>query len=242
MKQNVMVQHTPSSASFPLHIAADLKRLFPGFNLGDFAVIYGLSSVSSLTSILCVHAQLPIQLGGLEGKVIFIDAGNKFNLYQVAKIAQMCKLDPKKVLDNIYLSRAFTAYQVTSLITYQLKEAIKKYKAKLVIISDIARCYLDADIPDKEAHAIFDQTAGFLSNFAKEKKVIIIVTYPPHTDMERNSLLQRGFFTKANVILSLNKAGCTRKIALEKHPYLELGVVEISNSEYTLSNFSEENS
>jgi hypothetical protein len=50
----------------------------------------------------------------------------------------MHQLNPKQALNNIFISRAFTAYQATALITHQLKEAIKKYNAKLVILSDIA--------------------------------------------------------------------------------------------------------
>jgi len=75
MSQNITVQHKPSKAAFSLKIASGIKSVFPGFNLGDFTVIHGLSSVSSLTSMLCVQAQLPIQLGGLEGNVVFIDGG-----------------------------------------------------------------------------------------------------------------------------------------------------------------------
>lgn len=241
MSQNITVQHTPSKPVFPLNIGAGIKSVFPGFNFGDFAVIHGLSSVSSLTSMLCVQAQLPTQLGGIEGTVIFIDGGNTFNLYKVTKIAQMYKLNPKKVLENIYLSRAFTAYQVNSLITQQLKETIKKLNAKLVIVSDISGFYLDTEIPDAEVQAIFNQTIEFLSDFAKENQIIIITTYSPHMETERNSLLQKGCFTKANIVLSLNKTGCTRKLTIEKHPYHQLGVSEIPNVECTLTNFSEVN-
>jgi hypothetical protein len=99
----------------------------------------------SLASLLCVQAQLPTQFGGLQSKVIFIDGGNTFRLYQIAKLAQIHQLDPRKVLNNIYISRAFTAYQATPLIMEQLKDAVKKYDAKLAIISDIAGFFLDED-------------------------------------------------------------------------------------------------
>jgi len=154
----------------------------------------------------------------------------------------MYKLNPKKVLENIFLSRAFTAYQINALITHQLKETIRKHDTKLVIVSDISGFYLDTEIPEAEAQAIFNQVIEFLSDFAKETQVITIATYPPHNDTARNSLLQKGCFTKANIILSLNKTGHARKIALEKHPYRPLGVAEIPNCDLTLNNFLEENS
>jgi hypothetical protein len=161
---------------------------FPGFVLGDFGILQG-SSVSSLTSMLCVKSQLPTQLGGLQSNVIFVDGGNTFRLYHIARFAQLFHLNPKQVLDNIYLSRAFTAYQATSLIIRHLKEAIKKYNAKLVIISDIAGFFLDKDIPEDEAQRIFCQVTTFLSNFARETQTIVIATYPKHEETPRNNFL-----------------------------------------------------
>ena len=114
---------------FPLNIAG-VKEVFPGFALGDFAVLQG-SSVLSLASLLCVKAQLPTQLGGLQSSVIFIEGGNTFRFYQIAQLAQIHHLNPKKVLDNIFISRAFTAYQETHLIMHQLKEAIKTIQCEI---------------------------------------------------------------------------------------------------------------
>lgn len=167
MSQNVIVKHALSEPVFPLNIRG-VNEVFPGFALGDFAVLQGSSSVSTLTSLLCVKAQLPTQLGGLHSNVIFIDGGNTFNLYQIAQLAQIHNLNPTRVLDGIFISRAFTAYQAKELITNQLKEAIRKYNAKLAIISNIAGFFLDKDIPDYEAQRIFSHVTTFLSNFARE--------------------------------------------------------------------------
>ena len=123
MTQNLVVKPSLSQPVFPLNIRV-VNEVFPGFAVGDFAVLQG--PVSSLTSLLCVRAQLPTQLGGLNSNVIFIDGGNSFRLYQIAQLARIHRLNPKKVLDNIYISRAFTAYQVASLVKHYLKETIRE--------------------------------------------------------------------------------------------------------------------
>jgi hypothetical protein len=238
MSQHEMVKPTLSQPIFPLNIRR-VDEIFPGFALGDFAVLQGSSSVLSLGSLLCVRAQLPTQLGGLQSKVIFIDGGNTFRLYQIARLAQIHQLNPKQVLDNIYISRAFTAYQATSLITYQLKEAIKKYDAKLVIISDIAGFFLDKDIPDGEAQRIFSRVTTYLSNFARETQTIIIAAYPPHMDTERNNSLQTQTCSRANVVLSLRKTSYARQFILEKHPYMPSGIAELPGESFTLADFAE---
>ncbi len=241
MSQNVIVKTTLSQPQpiFPLSIAG-VKEVFPGFVLGDFAVLQG-SSVLSLASLLCVKAQLPKQLGGLQSSVVFIDGGNTFRLYQIAQLAQIHGINPKKVLDNIFISRAFTAYQATHLIMHQLKEAIKNYNAKLVIISDIAGFFLDKDIPEVEALRIFTHIATFISNFARENQVIVIATYPPHAESSRNNLLHKQTCAKANVVLSISRTAYTRKITLEKHPYLPLGFAELPNESLTIADFWEAN-
>ena len=164
-----------------------------------------------------MRAQLPTHLGGLQSNVIFIDGGNTFRLYQIAELARIHYLNPKHVLDNIYISRAFTAYQETALITHQLKEAIKEYQAKRAIISDLAGFFLDKDIPDPEAQRIFSQVTTFLSNFAKENKTIVIATCPPHSGTERNNILQTLANSKASVVLSLRRTSYCRQFVLEKH-------------------------
>lgn len=237
MSQIEMVKSTLSQPLLQLGIRG-LREVFSGFTLGDFAVLQGSSSLS-LASLLCVKAQLPAQLGGLQSSVVFIDGGNAFRLYQIAQIAQFHQLNPKKVLDNIYISRAFTAYQTSSLIEHHLKKAIDKYNAKLVIISDIAGFFLDTDIPDFEAQRIFSQAAIFVSNFARENKVIVIATYPPHMETPRSSLLHTLTCAKANVVLSLKKTAYSRQFVLEKHPYLASTVAELPSDGLMLTDFVE---
>ena len=217
----------------------NISQLFPGFAIGDFAVLHGSASVVSLASLLCVRAQLPIQLGGLGSNVVFIDGGNTFRLYQVARFAKMHKLNPKEVLDRVYISRAFTAYQITSLVMDKLKETVKKYDAKLVILSDIAGFFLDKDVQEDEARSVFRQVTAYLSKFAQENHVILIATYPPHQETRRNSFLHTLTCVKANVVISLSQSQYDREFVLEKHPRYVLGVAELPSENLTLTEFME---
>jgi hypothetical protein len=217
----------------------NLNQLFPGFATGDFAVLYGSEAVLSLTSLLCVRAQLPPQLGGLGSNIIFIDGGNTFRLYQVTRLARLHQLDPNQVLNRIYLSRAFTAYQMTSLILQKLEDTVKRCKAKLVIISDITAMFLDKDIQDEEAKRIFSQIITRLSKFARENDVIVIATYLPHKDNQRNLYLNALTCGRANVVIALRQTKYDREIILEKHPTLMLGSAELPTEILPLTAFME---
>jgi hypothetical protein len=236
MSVNQLVEVAPSKTKLSLNIR-NVDQLFSGFAEGDFAIIQGSSSVTSIVSLLCVRGQLASQLGGLGTKVLFIDGGNTFNLYQISQLARAHHINPKQALDNIYISRAFTAYQVTALIMQKLKTTIKKTGAKLVIISDIAGFFLDTDLPDYEAMRVFSQVLTYLSNFARENKIVLVTTYPPHKSDKRNTCLHNFTVSKANVVLSLTCTQYSRAVSLEKHPFMKLGSVELPSNITTLTDF-----
>ena len=236
MSQNMLVQTAKETALFSLNMR-NITDLFPGFASGDFAVVYGAHSVNYLASILCVRAQLPVQLGGLNSNVVFVDGGNAFRLYHIAQLARMHGLDPRQVLERIHLSRAFTAYQLTSLVMDHLKGAVEKYGAKLVVVSDIAGLYLDKEVQEEEARQVFSQFTTYLQNFVREKQVTLIVTCPPRQNSSRNNYLQALTCERANVVLALRKTRHDREFALEKHPHFKLGTAKFPSDNLTLTDF-----
>jgi hypothetical protein len=236
MLQNTVTRTIAPQTLFSLNMR-NLDGLFPGFAAGDFAVLYGSPSVAALASMLCVRAQLPRQLGGLSSNVVFIDGGNTFKLYNVTRLAKLHQIDPKQTLDRIYISRAFTAYQMTSLIMDHLKDAVKRFNAKLVIISDIAGLFLDKDVSDDEARRVFSQVTAYLQNFARENQLILIATYPPRQNNSRNLYLQALTCGRANVVIALQQTKYEREFILEKHPRFMLGTAEFSPENPTLTDF-----
>ncbi len=238
MSQNTLLKTTSAQPLLSLNMR-NVNQLFPGFTIGDFAAIYGSSSVLSLTSLLCVRAQLPAQLGGLRSNVVFVDGGNTFRLYQVARLAKLYQLDPKKTLENIYVSRAFTAYQITALILKKLKNTVKHYNAKLAIISDIAGFFLDKDVSEDEARRVYSQVTGYLSNFARENQIVLVAIYPPHQERRRNNFLHALTCSRANTVISIRQSKYEREIVLEKHPRYMLGVAEFPFENLTLTDFIE---
>ena len=236
MTQNLIVKPTMAQPLFSLNMPG-VDELFPGFAPGDFAVLYGSPSVISLTSLLCIRAQLPVQLGGLGSNVVFIDGGNTFRLYKIARLAQLHHLNPRQALEHIFISRAFTAFQLTSLILDKLEETVQKYNAKLVVISDIAGFFLDTDISNEEAQKVYSQIINYLSSFAKKHQIILIATYRPDSENRRSSLLQEITRSKAKTVLYFNKTAYTREITLEKHPSFVLGTAELPSDNLKLTDF-----
>ena len=217
----------------------NIDKLFLGFTEGDFAALYGMSTALSLSFLLAMRAQLPFQLGGLETNVVFIDGGNTFKLYEVSRIAQLHELNPRQVLERIYVSRAFTAYQLTSLILEKLKETVDRLGSKLVIISDMADLFSDKDIPRKEALEVFNQLTLHLSRFAEENQLIAIATFLPKYNSRRDSFLRSVLFGRARVVMSVNPTKFGQRLILEKHPTFNLGYAGFPSENLTLDQFME---
>jgi len=237
LTSSILVKPSPSQALLSFNIP-NIDALFPGFATGNFAGLYG-SAVLPLSLLLTVRAQLPFQLGGLETNVIFVDGGNTFRLYDVSRIAQLHQLDPKQALERIYISRAFTAYQMTSIILEKLKETVEKFNSKLVVISDIAGLYLDKDVPKREAIDVFNQLTLYLSKFAEENQLIVMATYLPHYHSKQNTFFQAAVCGRANVVISTKTSKFGQQFILEKHPMFSLGYAEFPSQNLTLNQFTE---
>ncbi len=226
----------PTQPLFSFNIPG-VDELFSGFAAGDFALLHGSQSLVSLTSLLCVRAQLPPQLGGLGSNVVFVDGGNSFRPEQIERFAKLNHTNPKKALGRIILQKAFTAYKLTTLILEKLEAAVEKYDAKLVVVSDIAGLFLESDASDDEVQKVFSQIIRYLANFAKEHQITVIATYLPHDSTQRNAALQQITATKANTVLCLQQTKYTSEIELEKHPSFLLGTADCPLENLTLNHF-----
>jgi hypothetical protein len=219
----------------------NIDSLFSGLTLGDFAVLYGSPSVTSLSLLLAVRAQLPYQLGGLESSAVFVDGGNTFRLYEVPRMARLHSLQPRQVLQRIFISRAFTAHQMTSIILEKLEETITRYHARLAIISDFAGLYLDKDIPAEESKEVFSQVSTYLSKLAQENRVIILAACPPHHYSRRSAFFHAVACARSNVTISVTRKSVypfVQQFALEKHSIFKLGHADFPSENLTLNDFA----
>jgi hypothetical protein len=208
---------------------------------GDFAIIHGLPSVLTLSLLLAVRAQLPYQLGGLESSAVFIDGGNTFRLYKLSQLARLHHLRPRNVLQRIFISRAFTAHQMTSIILDKLEESVTKYYAKLVIISDFQGLYLDKGLHPEESREVFSQVTVYLSKLAEEKSVILLATCLPHGYSRRSAFFHAVACARSNVTISIEKKSAypfEKQFTLEKHPIFKLGSVDFPIENLTLNDFA----
>lgn len=177
-------------------------------NFGQLIAFQG-KPAHAMCALLCVRAMLPNPLGP-DCDVIFVDGGNNFDPYTISDNSVEQGLDAEKVLERLHVSRAFTHHQLACIITDKLPIAIRKFSAKLVVVSDITQLYCDPDVRDddkEDASRIFAKTARVLRMFARQYECLIVTT-----NLEpRNFLMERALTRAAHVLVNVEqKTGLTQ--------------------------------
>ena len=109
-----------------------------GFETGGISETFGEfgSSKSQIAHVLAVRAQMPIEKGGSNGKVLFIDGESTFRPERIIQIAKGLNLDPTETLKNIITARAFNSdHQM--LLAEKAEEIVKKENIKLIIVDSL---------------------------------------------------------------------------------------------------------
>lgn len=103
----------------------------------------------------------------LRGPLYILDCGNRSNMYYVAKSLRGLTADPAGMLKNIRLSRAFTCYQVHSLLEKLVPEA-----GVPVLILDLLSTFMDESVQLDESLMIFEKTLRCIKNASRVAPVV----------------------------------------------------------------------
>lgn len=101
----------------------------------EFIGEYGVGK-TQICLMLCVMAQLPLEKGGLDGNVVYIDTEGTFMPERIFEIANALGLDPHETLGNIFLARAYNSSH-QCLLTHHLFKFCPENNIKLVIVDSM---------------------------------------------------------------------------------------------------------
>ncbi|MBI4449154.1 DNA repair and recombination protein RadA [Candidatus Woesearchaeota archaeon] len=111
-----------------------------GFETGAIIECFGTygSSKTQVAHQLAVNSQLPLEKGGADGMVVYIDTENTFRPERITQMAKAKGLDPATVLKNIKVARAYNSdHQM--LLAEKIEDLLKKdgLPIKLVIVDSL---------------------------------------------------------------------------------------------------------
>jgi len=109
-----------------------------GIETGSITEFYGqfASGKTQIGLQATVNVQLPVEKGGLNGTAVFIDTESTFRPERVMQIAVTKNLDPKEVLKNILVARAYNSdHQM--LLAEKAGEIAEERNVRLVVIDSL---------------------------------------------------------------------------------------------------------
>ncbi len=176
------VQFTPAYSLFGLSSQIGfVDKLIGGLKSETVALIKGSEIPTLIAERYCVKAQLPEHLGGLDGRSLFIDGGNSFDVYLFTSIAREYGLDFDSALNRIIISRAFTPYELLQLVSKDIDEVFEVYCPQLLVVSDIFHLFTQ-DVEKDEAERILHKIGYTIQKISQLRRVPIVITSASRAD------------------------------------------------------------
>jgi len=192
------------SLGFP-HLDSMLRPLAPGF----MATISG-AEASVVAELAAFRAQHPLEMGGLNSTVLFIDGGNHSDPYLFSSLTQQKGFRPNTTMRRVATCRVFTIYQFADLVSERLVPAAADYAARLVIISDLLSTFNEPELEEREARRLLSAVERALRLVKKNTLVLVtLVSLNKYNDMVASW---------ADTVVSLTSADGTVRAKLIKHP------------------------
>ena len=155
-------------------------------------------------------------LVGEEIDVIVLDGANRFDPYIASSFARKALIPPERILKRIRIARAFTCYQMATLMGERLGSFLKEEEEKpWVIILGPITTFLDEDVPEREVQPLFNRCLRRVEEMAMEGIPFLLFQSSGFSDSKRTYLTRRLFqFSNLTWRISLEDEG--PRVILEK--------------------------
>ncbi|MDG6901606.1 MAG: hypothetical protein JRM80_06560 [Nitrososphaerota archaeon] len=199
-------QPASSLAHFSLGFApldSVLRPLAPG----RLVTLTGPGS-SAVSELAAFRAQLPLEKGGLDSAVLFIDGGNRSDPYLFASFARQHGVNPNEALRRVANCRVFTTYQLAQLVSEHFAPAMEDYGAQLVVISDLLGTFNEPELDEREARRLLSAVEQGIAEVKKKALVVTTLPSPNRYDEQVGSW--------ADTLVRLSSDGCRTRAELLK--------------------------
>jgi hypothetical protein len=127
-------------------------------------------------------------MAGKEIDVIVLDGANRFDPYMVSSFAKKVLIPPEGLLKRIRIARAFTCYQMATLMGEQLPSLLRQEgataqpKKPWVILLGPITTFLDEDVPEREVRPLFERSLRKVEEMAMEgTPFLLFQPNPPYS-------------------------------------------------------------
>jgi hypothetical protein len=147
--------------------------------------------------------------GWLAGRgiaVIVVDGANRFDPYMASSFARKALIPPEKLLKSIRIARAFTCYQMATLMGEPLTSLLGRegatelpQKAWVIFLGPITT-FLDEDVSEREVRPLFEKSLKKMEEMAaRGVPFLLFQSNPPNPPLRKGGW--GGFMSSKRVYL-----------------------------------------
>lgn len=170
------------------HLVQQFKSSPPG----KLYCLHGTAGVFRISLAAAAH----VLLGGMP--VTLVDGTNRFDVYYLAEFARKHAgvhpdgrtITPESLLDNIFVSRAFTCYQMEAALTERLPLFVRRRGSPVVIIFGLLDTFYDDQAPLFQVKAGVERIVGALRRLREDNVAVLLASL----DMKLGSKERNGLF------------------------------------------------
>jgi hypothetical protein len=167
---------------------------------GKLYCLHGTGGVFRISLAAAAH----VLLGGRP--VTLVDGTNRFDVYFLAEFARKHAggmhpdgrmITPESLLDNIFVSRAFTCYQMEAVITERLPVFVRQRGSPVVIIFGLLDTFYDDQAPLFQVKAGLERILGALRRLRQDNVSVLLASL----DVKLGSKERNGLFPSLMTVM-----------------------------------------
>jgi len=239
LKTNLSTQNNPTFARTVLEPGimvksgiTELDRLQGGFKAGEITFLDGNSKlISEMPNQICVNTYRTFH-----SDTIYIDGGMCANPYKIARYARMMEVDQRETLNHVQVSRAFTVYQLSTLLQDKLEPMIEKHHPRTLIIGMFPRLFFDPDVSTRESQVLLKNILKKIKELTRKYGLITVFTNLDSTQMSNSRNLRNMLYPAVDEIIRMKQLEQCTHIDLVKKQEKAI-IVDFTRGQLRLEEF-----
>lgn len=156
-------------------------------------------------------------------EAVVLDGANRFDPYIVSSFARKALMPPEDLLHRIRIARAFTCYQMATLMGEKLvslfteENVMIRAQKPLVILLGPLNPFLDEDVPEREAGSLLERSLRKVEPLVTEG-ISFFLFQSFLSRHSKRAFLMRQLFQFSNLVWRISLDDGRPKVTLEKGP------------------------
>jgi len=184
MPRTLLLPVAPAALPAPLVTLAEEARFKPALSYGHVRAQLAPGLTLFVGKPLASPLALPFCAPWLERgeTVVAVDGANCFNLYRLTEWAKRKRLDSPALLERLRIARAFTPFQMATIL-HHIGAEMASRRARRLVITGLPDCLYDEELSEPEARSTFARCQKHLLRLAERHTVLAFSDAPPHPPM-----------------------------------------------------------